>query len=629
MSLPTVRLLARRDGATLAEGSFQADQITAGSDPSAQFALPGAAPFVAVFQVGADGSVSVQDPGTDALRLGGEAIAFAALTSGATLESGDVTIEVTWEAAGASLPATASVVAYDDEDAEGPAADPLALVRDASRTTMNADTASGKLLEVSHIWGEALIAKQHFRAGVPVTVGSSFGHRWRLFGREMGWVPEAYASVLRVSPPVWSEVDEIWSNDFFLPADFLPGNTESYLLFTPKGNHWTARVSSWSGSALIDGIERSFDQLVSSGQATRTGDGLEIHLDEKTDLTIRVGEQVFFARLTDPAKAPITQKERDQLMMTMGGLSAALFAGWALIVGFVGAGNGSEGNELNEEIFEALIQQEQQKIEEKKEEPKDEKKPNEANPDAGEGAKAKDKEGKVGEKSAKLDEAAGQKTRSATDGPAELENSGLLGAMNDTQNMLSSGLNASMAAGIGGLIGTKGTQLGVGGLGMRGGGLGGGGTGDGLGGLGSSGSGLGGSGSGRGGGYATGGGGTGGTGVKEVAVKKTRPPSAVPQDPIVMGSLDKSLIDKVVRSKQSLIKYCYERELTKNPTLAGKITVKFTIGKDGSVSTASGSGLNATADKCIIDKFYQMKFPEPQGGGIVIVNYPFTFSPGE
>ena len=33
-------------------------------------------------------------------------------------------------------------------------------------------------------------------------------------------------------------------------------------------------------------------------------------------------------------------------------------------------------------------------------------------------------------------------------------------------------------------------------------------------------------------------------------------------------------------------------------------------------------------DSCVVSRFYKMQFPEPKGGGIVIVSYPFIFSPG-
>ena len=98
-----------------------------------------------------------------------------------------------------------------------------------------------------------------------------------------------------------------------------------------------------------------------------------------------------------------------------------------------------------------------------------------------------------------------------------------------------------------------------------------------------------------------------------------------------MGALDKSLIDRVIKRHMNQIKYCYQRELTKNPNLGGKITVKFVIAKDGSVSKASTKTStmgNKAVESCINRRFHRFKFPEPKGGGIVIVSYPFIFAPG-
>ncbi len=106
---------------------------------------------------------------------------------------------------------------------------------------------------------------------------------------------------------------------------------------------------------------------------------------------------------------------------------------------------------------------------------------------------------------------------------------------------------------------------------------------------------------------------------------------AIGGDPIILGALDKSLIDAVIRRHMNQIKYCYSRELTKRPGLAGKITVKFTIAGDGTVSSATTkrSTLGSpTVENCINGRFMRFKFPEPRGNGIVIVSYPFVFQPG-
>ena len=101
-------------------------------------------------------------------------------------------------------------------------------------------------------------------------------------------------------------------------------------------------------------------------------------------------------------------------------------------------------------------------------------------------------------------------------------------------------------------------------------------------------------------------------------------------DPVVLGSIDKSLIDKVVRRHMNQIRYCYQRELASNPSLAGKVVVKFAVGPDGAVTSAelrSTTLGNSAVESCVIGRFRRMAFPAPAGGGIVIVSYPLQFSP--
>ncbi len=99
-------------------------------------------------------------------------------------------------------------------------------------------------------------------------------------------------------------------------------------------------------------------------------------------------------------------------------------------------------------------------------------------------------------------------------------------------------------------------------------------------------------------------------------------------DPIILGAIDKALIDAVIRRHLAQIRYCYQRELSKQPDLAGKVVVKFVIDATGAVEKAeirTSTLDNATVEECLVNRFLRMQFPEPKGGGIVIVSYPFLF----
>jgi hypothetical protein len=104
-----------------------------------------------------------------------------------------------------------------------------------------------------------------------------------------------------------------------------------------------------------------------------------------------------------------------------------------------------------------------------------------------------------------------------------------------------------------------------------------------------------------------------------------------PGDPIILGALDKATIDAEIKSHLAQIRFCYQRELNKQPGLAGKLTVKFVIAADGTVSSGSTRSTtlnNVTVESCVLAVIRRMEFPPPDGGGIVIVSYPFVFKSG-
>ncbi len=99
---------------------------------------------------------------------------------------------------------------------------------------------------------------------------------------------------------------------------------------------------------------------------------------------------------------------------------------------------------------------------------------------------------------------------------------------------------------------------------------------------------------------------------------------------VILGALDKALIDGVVRANFGALETCYADARKAAPTLAGRVVVKFVIDKTGAVSSAtikSSSVGNAALEECLTRTFASWRFPAPKGGGIVIASYPFDFVP--
>lgn len=99
----------------------------------------------------------------------------------------------------------------------------------------------------------------------------------------------------------------------------------------------------------------------------------------------------------------------------------------------------------------------------------------------------------------------------------------------------------------------------------------------------------------------------------------------------VRGSLDKEEIRRVVRRHINEIKHCYEQGLTRRPDLEGRLVVKFTIGKTGSVVSAiiQDSTLgDRQVEQCIASAVLRWVFPKPAGEGLVVISYPFVLKPG-
>lgn len=94
------------------------------------------------------------------------------------------------------------------------------------------------------------------------------------------------------------------------------------------------------------------------------------------------------------------------------------------------------------------------------------------------------------------------------------------------------------------------------------------------------------------------------------------------------GTLSQEAIRSVVQANLKKIKFCYNKELGKNPELKGKVEVEFIIGSDGKVKKykiSSSTMKNDAVESCILKKIRRFRFPKPEKGEVSVV-YPFVFT---
>jgi Ca-activated chloride channel family protein len=99
----------------------------------------------------------------------------------------------------------------------------------------------------------------------------------------------------------------------------------------------------------------------------------------------------------------------------------------------------------------------------------------------------------------------------------------------------------------------------------------------------------------------------------------------------VSGRLAPELIQRIVRSNYGRFRLCYEQGLVRNPSLEGRVVVRFIIDQSGSVAHATNSGStlpDSQVVQCVVQAFPRLSFPEVEGGTVTVV-YPILFSPGD
>jgi hypothetical protein len=429
-------------------------------------------------------------------------------------------------------------------------------------------------------------------------------------------------------------IGEDVSCDFPITANFLGGQVKVPLVVAhPGGGATVAFPPNPQGDVTLeDGRRVSLAELVHGGQAHQGGEipgGYSYSLPARARMKVDFGDFTFLVNSIAEPRKLASPFMFDWTNGIFGGASFLLhfllvFLAFFDVPDLLGMSLDFL-DDANRGVKYAPLELEKKQLEE------DKKKDDEG----GQGKKHKDEEGQMGKR-----DAAKTDNRYAIKGPPDnkdlrmaremAKEAGILQYLT-AANVPVSPFGADQPLGIdpenalGALLGNQiGDNFGYGGLGVNGTGRGGGGTGEGTIGLGALGTIGHGAGGGTGSGYGRGAGGLGG--------RRGKVPSIRSGAAMVKGSLSKEVIRRIVHRHINEVKFCYERELASRPDLAGRVSIKFIIMGTGAVQMAAVAEStigNPNVENCIAQAVRRWTFPQPEGGGIVIVTYPFQLEAPE
>ena len=110
----------------------------------------------------------------------------------------------------------------------------------------------------------------------------------------------------------------------------------------------------------------------------------------------------------------------------------------------------------------------------------------------------------------------------------------------------------------------------------------------------------------------------------------TRVPTVRQAKAEVVGDLDKDIIRRTVRAHINEVRYCYNKQIARDPNAKGRVEIAFEIDRKGKVSASSlqeSTMRTPDAGECIAAAVKRWRFPKP-GTGTVAVVYPFILEPG-
>jgi hypothetical protein len=100
-------------------------------------------------------------------------------------------------------------------------------------------------------------------------------------------------------------------------------------------------------------------------------------------------------------------------------------------------------------------------------------------------------------------------------------------------------------------------------------------------------------------------------------------------DAVIEGGLSPEIIRRVLSRNLAQLRFCFEQGLAARSDLEGRVRIAFVIAPDGVVQSAALRDTtleDARVEGCIVRALRRMRFPAPDGGGVVSVIHVFGLS---
>ncbi len=105
--------------------------------------------------------------------------------------------------------------------------------------------------------------------------------------------------------------------------------------------------------------------------------------------------------------------------------------------------------------------------------------------------------------------------------------------------------------------------------------------------------------------------------------------AGMPFREVILGSIDRNDIMRILLENVPQFRHCYQRVLdTSNRGVSGVMLMNFVIGRSGNVTFATTKSVDKklpkSVSRCVISHLKTIRFPQPKGGGQVSVNTPLN-----